>query len=229
MKKIAVFVEGQTELIFMKELITQVVGTRGLVISSGKFMGGNKSPRMLTELKISTPDNTTQYYFMIYDCATDNRVKTDIIDQLQSLQNASFTNIIGIRDVYPDDIAKVKKYLFYGIPKSSIKISIILAVNETEAWFLAEDMHYNKIDPKLTLDIANCEAKIDLKIASTETIPHPAEILNNIYQHVGKAYHKDKKQVQRTVNKLDYANLYMGVRMRNNSLNELLTSIEGVL
>lgn len=231
MKKVAIFVEGQTEQYFVQELLKQIIGQRGLVISTAKLAGGKKIPRQIVEMHIASPDLQTQYYFMIYDCGNDERVKTDIIDHISSLITASYSHVIGIRDVYPNNsqIGLLRKFLYLGIPATPLSIKIVLAVNEIESWFLAEENHYSAISSQLNISLANQEAGIDITKQSTEVIIHPADTLNKIYQHAGLAYHKTKKQIQRTVNNMDYANVYIGVRARNCSLDELLSFIESIM
>jgi hypothetical protein len=97
-------------------------------------------------------------------------------------------------------------------------------VNEVEAWFMAEEKHYAKIDPKLTLAKVNAIAGIDVSTDSTELIAHPTEKLQQIYN-----YSKRKNTVTRIVNTLDYTNLYIDVRQRNNSFNELLMHLDSII
>jgi hypothetical protein len=240
MKKIAMFVEGQTEQIFAAELLKRIFTQRKISIESLQFsgkMGSRKMTIIKTTIAEAThrgrPCNGGEYYFRIYDChggGENSTVKSDIIEQLASLRREGFANIIGIRDVYPAlDICLLRKMLGYGIPQTAIPVSIVLAVNEIEAWFVAENKHYKKISPFLTIGIVNKTAAIDVEKDSTEILPHPAETLNNIYHKVGCAYRKRKYQIERTVSALNYENLYFNVRTRNNSLNELLTALEQIL
>ena len=99
---------------------------------------------------------------------------------------------------------------------------------EVETWFLAELNHYNKIDKRLTINLIKDEF-LDLNsILNFESeIEEPAKTLHNIYELVGKFYDKNKKRVVRTVNSLDYANLYLNNRDDLSSLNEFLTHIDG--
>jgi len=173
----------------------------------------------------------TEYYFVIYDCCGDDRVQSDISERLDSLREESFSIVIGIRDVYPEtDIAMLRHYLYYGISLNpDVSVNVILAVNEIEAWFLAEETHYQKISDRISLDIANKIAGIDVSRDSTESIEHPSDTLKQIYMKGGTTYDKSKEKVQRTVGNLDYENLYINVRNRNNSLNELLTCLDGLI
>jgi hypothetical protein len=232
MKKIALFVEGQTEQIFAAELVKHIFGRREISVEKIQF-SGKMGARKITIIHTTKSKFETSYYFRIYDChggGEISTVKSDIIEQLESLKREGFSGIIGIRDVYPlTDIEKLKKMLNFGIPKSNIPVHIVLAIQEVESWFLAEDKHYERITPELNVGIANSICKIDIQKESTETIAHPAETLNEIYKVAGRAYRKRKIHIERTVEALDYNNLYLNVRARNKSLDELFWCLEGEL
>jgi hypothetical protein len=228
MKKIAIFVEGQTEQLFVTKLIKQIFGEKNVTVETCKF-SGKKGSRKVTRIETSTVGVTASYYFIIYDSGGDSTVKSDILENRLSLQKASFSYIIGIRDVYPlTDINKLRIGMKYGVPTSGIPINIILAVNEVEAWFVAEENHYSNISPILTIELVNSIAGIDVINESTETLVHPADMLNTIYSRAGLTYDKSKTRVERTVEALDYANLYFNVRTRNNSFNDLLVCMDDV-
>jgi hypothetical protein len=236
MKKIAMFVEGQTEQIFATELVKRIFAQRKIAIESLQFSGKIGSRKMTiikTAAAMRGNPESLAYYFRIYDChggGESSTVKSDIIEQLASLNREGFAFIIGIRDVYPaSDILLLRKMLGYGIPKIAIPINIVLAVNEIESWFVAESRHYRKISPILTIALVNKMTGIDIERDSTEVLRHPAETLNNIYHRAGCAYRKRRCQIERTVEALSYENLYFNVRTRNSSLNELLTCLEEII
>jgi hypothetical protein len=235
MKKIAVFVEGQTEQIFMTELIKQIFDERKLQVVSHKMQNLHHNIRIDT----FTVNMATEYYFVIYDCENDEKVKTDIIDNFPTLQRSGFSFILGIRDAFNPkrkekiNIEKLKVGLNTDLP-NTIPVKIILAVIEIEAWFMAEETHYAKISPNLTLAIANSIVSeyipnFNLQKDSTETILHPTVVLEKIYQAGGANYSKKEFVIKRVVSLLDYDNLYIAVRKRNDSLNELLTCLDGLI
>ncbi|MDR0613125.1 MAG: hypothetical protein LBG45_06560 [Dysgonamonadaceae bacterium] len=224
MKKVAVFVEGQTEQIFVQKLIEQVISPNKATVTTYQLRGGARHTKNLIFLKTQPATQQTDYYFGIYDCGNDSKVKEDIIEHSQSMKQNGFSLIIGLRDVYPDNdkVASLRKYLNFGIP-ADVPTHIVLAVNEVEAWFLAEENHYSKIDTRLTLAMVNKIAGIDVSKDSTETVVHPTEKLQLIYR-----YSKSKNKVSRIVDALDYANLYINVRQRNNSLAEFFTHLDSI-
>jgi hypothetical protein len=231
MKKIALFVEGQTEQIFSAKLIQEIMGKYGYTIENYKFIGGNKIERKPLKLTTKSTADKSEFYFLIYDCGGDGKVQSDIRERMDSLQEESFILVIGIRDVYPEtDLAKLRTYLYFGISfNAAITVEIILAINEIEAWFIAEENHYARISHKLSFQTANEITGIDVRTDSTESILHPSSALKQIYIKGGTTYDKSERKVQRTVDSLDYENLYLNVRNRNNSLNALLTCLDGII
>ncbi len=110
-----------------------------------------------------------------------------------------------------------------------LPVKFILAVMEIESWFLAEETHYSKISNRLSFEIANKITGIDIRSDTTENIQHPSDTLKQIYMMGKTTYDKSEENVLRTVDALDYENLYINVRTRNKSLNELLTCLDGLM
>ncbi|NEW61053.1 hypothetical protein GSY74_07120, partial [Sulfurovum sp. bin170] len=80
---------------------------------------------------------------------------------------------------------------------------------------------------RLTLDNIK-ENIIDLeKIENFEKeIQHPAQQLDEIYFLVKRHWSKKEKSVLKTINSLDYENLYFDVKDKIPSLNHLITEID---
>ena len=54
------------------------------------------------------------------------------------------------------------------------------------------------------------------------------QYLNNIYNNVGKQYIKTKDVISRTIDAIDYGNMYFEVKKRISSLNELTEEIDSM-
>jgi hypothetical protein len=231
MRKIAMFVEGQTEQIFLAKLIQEIIGSHGFTIDNYKFIGGSRIPRKPIKITTKSKNGNAEYYFVLYDCGGDEKVQSDIRERIESLYEESFSLVLGIRDAYPEtDLAKLRSYLYFGIPVfNNISTNIILAINEIESWFLVEETHYPKISHRLSFNDANQITGIDVSRDTTEAIPHPSFSLKQIYIKGGTTYDKSASNVQRTVDVMGYENLYLNVRNRNNSLNELLSCLDGLI
>ena len=108
MKKLAFFVEGQTELLFIKKLLLEVAGTKNIVIDSQKFIGnvGKKATYLITA---SSKVSTEEYYVLITDCTGDTRVQSAVIDHYPTLVKQGYSMILGLRDLYPNDFKDLEK------------------------------------------------------------------------------------------------------------------------
>ena len=138
MKKLAIFVEGQTERVFIERLLGEVIGTRHLRVESYVAVGGGASgARALNLIQITDPTSDARFFAMIVDCGSDGRVRSDIGEHYNNLVAAGYSAIIGIRDVYPDvvypDIPKLRSGLQTGLSAMPISVLFVLGVMEIES------------------------------------------------------------------------------------------------
>lgn len=236
MKKIAIFVEGQTEQIFVNKLLKEIAGQRKISINLFQLRGGSKTPikQIYVPQSITNPTNP-KYEALIYDSGSDSKVKSDILDNIQSLAGRGYSQIIGLRDLYPLDLSKLHNLeqgmLFF--PQSylplPLDIDFVIAVSEVEAWFLGECNHYECIDSVLLPSFLISNLSYDPCTIDTSTRTVPSDDLKSIYQLVGKTYNKKKDIVERTVECLDYANLYLNVRNRVPKLGQFIDLVDAFL
>ncbi len=227
MKKIAFFVEGYSEQAFLVKLLEAIFDAKKIAIEPIKMSGGGKCRITITRIKTPVVDGRVEYYILIYDCGGDNNVKSYIRDQRINLLRAGYLKIIGVRDVYPfqrSEIEKLKIGLNWRLPQKDIPIKFILSIMEIEAWFLAEENHYSKIDKTLDTNLIYNRLNWDPSNYNTELFDCPSEILNDVYQLVGIKYVKGDY----TIDKLDYANVYFNVNNRVASLKNLIDEINSI-
>ena len=232
-KKIACFVEGQTEQMFVERLFQEIAGYKNISIATYKFQG-SKSNRRLQPLK-SIPVTNAAFFALIYDCTSDSHVVSDIKKQHDSLTKTGYEKILGLRDLYPkpldkkEDIEKGIRGLLKPLQKVGIPISVNLAVMEIEAWFLAEWHHFAKIAPHLTPEFILQECGLDLKNINVEEIPHPTQDLKEIYWLIGSDYRKSEAQSENIINSLDYDFLYLDLIKTVTQLKKFINEIDNFL
>jgi len=97
MSKLAIFVEGQTEQIFVEKLVRYLGSHRNISIQVQRLEGGSKN-RPRTMINISGTDEVTnqEFLILIMDCGQDERVKSDIIERYNGLIASGYQAIIGI-------------------------------------------------------------------------------------------------------------------------------------
>lgn len=221
-KRIAIFVEGLTEQEFTSKLLIKLAGTRGVTLDIHKQKNGVMS---FVELRSQAK---ADFYVLIGNCDTDNQVKSQIISNYSSLVAKGYSLIIGLRDTYPIERAEIpnlKRLLSAGLPSGSIQIDMHLAITETEAWFLEELSHFQRIHNNITTDVISTNGFDSGNILASD-LEHPAETLHTIYKTVGLAYRKTGKQITRTINALSYDEICTTVRFRDVALNSYIASIE---
>jgi len=231
--KIAIFVEGQTEQLFVERLLTEIAGQKALLIETCLATGGLTTKRRFLRMKVSGPSSGQAYFALIVDSGADNRVKSDIADNYEGLVRQGFQWIIGIRDVYPQfnyhEIPKLRMGLQYRLKTIPVTVKFALGIMEIETWFISEHSHFVKIHPTLTTQTIQAALNFDPGVDDIQLRPHPAEDLNRIYNLVGFAYNKSRSNVQRTIAVLDYAMVYLELKNRLPDLNTLITSLDEFL
>lgn len=232
MKKLAIYVEGQTEQKFVSSLIKEIAGKNNLTIHLEKMHGGKKIPRSAIALSAKSNTGENEFYVLIRDCGGDSRVKSDIKDNIQKHAENGFCKVIGLLDVYPQDRANLPKLIMYsktGMPTKYIPFSIIYTVMEIEAWFICESSHFSKFHSSLDIKLVEDSLGTPLSVDNIENIHQPAKVLNDIYSLVGMEYDKKSSTVDSVINCLDYERIYIELRENIKSLNLLIDDIDGFL
>lgn len=231
MKRIAFFVEGQTEQIFVNRLIKEILGTQHINIIQKQFRGGVSIPKIEIVKNLSFSRNP-KYEVLIFDCGSDNRVKSEILYNIESLRKNGYEMIVGLRDLYPipiDDLEKLEKGLRFlpnKLKSQAQHFDVVIAVHEIEAWFLAETNHLKRIDKRLTGRFIKDKLGFDPYIVDPQSRVHPAKDLDDIYRLVGRSYTKRYSTTTRIVNKLDFNSIRFNLRYNIDPLDRLLKIIE---
>ena len=225
MKKLAIFVEGKTEQIFVNKLLREIAGTINISIEIQSQEGRKFVEVIMKDIETSA----TKFFVLIYNSGSDIRVASDMKKQYKKLTESGYERIIGLRDIYPRSIiqkSKLQSELENVLPKGSIPINIVIAVMEVEAWFLAEYNHFLKIDPGLTPEQIQAMFGFNPQTDDMEQRPHPADDMKQIYNYVGKGYNKSEKQLNRLASHLDYEFIYMHLINSVPSLGEFVGYID---
>ncbi|NJM61110.1 MAG: hypothetical protein HC849_14260 [Oscillatoriales cyanobacterium RU_3_3] len=232
-KKIACFVEGQTEQIFVEKLFQEIAGYKKISIETSKFQGG-KANRIIESLKSSRVKDAP-FFVLLYNCDCDSQVLSDIRKQHQSLTNNGYEKNLGLRDLYPQPLGEKQKIekgirgFLKPLQKTGIPISMNLAIMEIEAWFLAEWHYFAKLDTRLIPDFILQELGLDLRNIDIEQRLHPSQDLDDIYQLIGCKYDKSEKISQEIINHLDYEFLYLELVIRVKQLKSFIAEIDSFL
>ena len=216
MKKIAIFAEGQTELIFIRWLLLRLIDNSKLSFECRELLAHNESP---APYKYSALD--PQVYFRIIDVHGDEGVLSSIHERESSLLRAGYDEIIAVRDMYSETYLNLSpKRMSDTVTRKIIdahhetirqmthrdRIKLYFAIMEIEAWFLGMYNIFKKIDPLLTTSFIGQKLKIDLaNVDPQESFFKPSDQVEAIYALCGRAYGKRKQEIEGICSKMDIA------------------------
>lgn len=211
MSKLAIFVEGQTEQIFVKELIHQIYGYQSVRIIQEKIRGKS----LFIHIREADDIHGFKYLFLIVNVGTDERVASAVAENSSGMIAKGFDKVIGLRDLYPntrEDEPRLRSAIQSRSPFPD-SLKIFLAIMETEAWFLADPNLFQGINPKLTPEYIREKLGYDLKNCDPETAyNHPSAIIKKIYNLIGMKYRKREDDSYKIVAHIDFDRLYFDTR-----------------
>lgn len=244
--KTAIFVEGQTELVFVREYLLKIFEYQNIGIECYTlFSDANLHPE-----EYPFPDREqaieSENYFQIINVGNDNAVVTRILKREQSLWNAGFNRIIGLRDMYSkayreelknqgvidlDLNEEFKQNTNEVISKKAIKphlIDFCYAIMEAESWVLGFHNCFEKIHPSLTVNFIHKHLKFNLEELDPEVyFFHPAAIMEKIYDLADETYKKSRGNIEAimaSLNKEDFELLEMSEKCA--SFNEFTSCVK---
>jgi hypothetical protein len=224
MIKIAIFVEGQTERIFLRNLFRycdQKVKTQEI---SPRGMGFLSSVDQYDE-----PD--LDCLILIVECPSVEKILSYTCDTAEKLiKHYSYTKVIALRDLIPNkrkekgQILDAMEQAIEKIPCGD-RVKVVLAVMETEAWFIYDSAMFGRIDSKLTTDFIQRELGFDLINTDPESYAKPHEVLDKILSFTGVGYGKHLSEVERIVQNLDFPTL-LGTQGKIDSFRIFLKEVD---
>lgn len=228
-KKMAVFVEGHTELLFVDKLVNALAEKNSVYIEQRKIRGGASVRRTARLINAARPITTEKFFVLIYDCAGDELVKTRLLEEYKNLCAGGYSRAVCVRDIFPkpsSELRNIEDGFPKFIPTKPIKVDFVLAIREVEAWLLAEHTHFSRLDATLTVEAIKaahgfCPRSDDLMLRD-----HPANDLDACYKMVGHSYAKGSDA---HIDKIDFAQIYFEVSTRFPYLKTLCDVIDDFL
>jgi hypothetical protein len=226
MKKLAIFVEGQTELQFVQRYLEEIANAQNI-----RF-GLTSYGETLRTVDLTPASGRERYFALIVDCSNDERVASALQESAERLRMEGYDRAVGLRDLYPrkaTELPVLRAALDNLLRSHEGFLRIFIAIREVEAWFAQEEFHYSNISQSLDKYRLRNELNFDIDTESAEEIPHPARFLDKAYSLVGLRYRKKRHETARTVFSLDYANLYLHVAAVLPSLRAFTDELEDFL
>jgi Domain of unknown function (DUF4276) len=215
MKKIAIFVEGQTELIFVREYLLKQFEYQGIDLECRNLFKDNK----IQSAEYDFPNDEATIHFQIINVGGDENVLPRILNREQLLWNAGYERIIGLRDMYSDKYIEEMGQPRRIIPELILEfieganeaieqkavmpqnIKFHFAIMELEAWFLGipnlwerKGISNQSIKDKIGFDLSEIDPET--------TFLHPAETIKDILKITNETYRKQASEVESLVGKI---------------------------
>ena len=230
MKKLAIFVEGLTEQILVRQMLQAVLDRNRIAIQTVKITGGHNVRMSFTVMRAAHVDYRTDYYVLIYDCGGETNVKSYLMARRDKLVANGYSMIIGLRDVYPnferEDVSKLLRGLNHKLPQKRARTGIYLAIMETEAWFLGEYKHLKKVSRKLTPNFIEKQLGFNPRNENMEERDHPSIDMKAVYQLAGHDYTKKRDRLNAVVSKLDFQYFTHGLAEKMTSIGKFVDGLE---
>lgn len=208
MIKIAVFTEGQGELIFIRHLL-------GLLFHYDQL--SFRCLKLHDDKEISVPYKYTgakaKLHFQIINVENDERVLSAIKEREQNLFKNGFQKIIGLRDLYSETYdraahghidpvinVKIKNMVQTEILQTSqpAQIKIFFAIMEFEAWLLGMYHLFAKMNLILTWEYIENQLNFDLKhIDPQKKFYRPGKPLQQIFNLIQSEYDKSTETLEK--------------------------------
>jgi hypothetical protein len=207
MRRFAIFVEGQTELITVRELLRRKFDYFVSIECRTLFKNGELRKAPYDFDKPNAP-----FHFQIINVGNDNAVLSRILRREKLMWSAGFERIIGLRDMYSRAYRDFSSQIDHKITQKFIdganetiksnsqcpeKIIMCFAIMEIEAWFLGMYQIFERLDTRLTVEYIKAQTGIDLDNVNPETeFFHPANQMEAIYKIAGLNYDKKKGDIE---------------------------------
>lgn len=230
MKRLAIFVEGYTELLFVEKLVREVATASDVIVETAQIRGGGASgtKRVMKTLTAAARDVDARYAVLIVDCGGEDLVATRLREEHAGLTEKGYVALVGLRDVFPnyerEDIPKLEKWMYFKISTKLAPVSFVLATMEVEAWFMAEHTHFERLHRDLTPAVIEMRLGFDPAQQDMSLRDNPARDLADAYALVGLDHRKPWTE---TVDALDMSTMYMDTRGRLPALDRLVDILDG--
>lgn len=197
-KKVALFVEGMTEQVFVREFLLSWYDWDANYVGVDCYKLYNDSQ---SSVPYKYGSEESENYFQIFDVGNDARVLSEILYRANSLQNAGYSMIVGLRDMFSEIYTSktierngeriidsgLNDRFIQGAKDTIIKeaknidIHIQFAIMEVEAWLLGMPKFFERLSG----------------VNDPETdIYHPAVALKELRKVDGYTYQKHRDEIQ---------------------------------
>lgn len=206
--KIAVYVEGKTELIFLCHFLRKWFDNDPSKVCIRYWELDGVRP---IKNDLTFGDSHSLHSYAIINAGNDDKSLSEALKSASNQKNIGFDKVLVLRDMYSEKykegirrsaIDKARNDLFIQFAQRAIDdrnltdfVHCHFAIMEIEAWILGMGWYLQKVDPILTPDYLLSALKLDLNKDPEICFYHPTKRLKKIYGHIGSYYSKREDQV----------------------------------
>jgi hypothetical protein len=214
MNKVAIFVEGQSELIFVRRFLPLVLGWDKISFECLELYASRMKP-----VPYKHPNKNAETHFWILNVRNDEGVLSTIKGREKGLIQQGYDKIIALRDMYsekyckrsPREINKNVTRAFIEKAHKEIakmsepaRIKMHFAIMELEAWFLGMYNIFERLNSALNINYIKKKLGFDLSTIDPQIeFFKPADIVDKVLQLVNSQYKKSEHDIESICSKID--------------------------
>lgn len=222
-RKVAVFVEGQTELVFLRDYVQKHYRYDSSKVGFECInLRGNTSQIFPHKWG----DQNSEVFYQFINVGNDCSVLSKMKAYAPKMKNQGFGRIIGLRDMYSKSYRELNKKqeidpklndeFICEADKQILKsacpeiMQIHFSIMEVEAWLLGMPQFMERLNRKLTPAHIKEATGIDIFADPETSYYHPSKELSTIFKSVGSIYDKHYSDISAISNCLfieDYERL----------------------
>ncbi len=223
MKRVAIFVEGQGELVFVRNMLFHLMDPSRFGFDRIRLHAKDER-----DVPYSYDNSGAEVHYKIINVGNDERVLTMIRESEERLFRQGFVKIIGLRDMYSkryrslskgkiDDILTQRHVTGAEVSISEMShpnlISFHFAIMEIEAWWLSMYHLFSKVNKRLTCKFIERHLKYDLSgIDPQKAFFHPSVEMDKIFRLVGSGYDKTLHEVEGITSKISRSDIHEAIQ-----------------
>lgn len=207
MRKIAIFVEGQSEQVFVRHLLCLTCDLSRISFHCRKL---HATGVIETPYDHASPE--PEVHFLLLDAGGDGKVLSAVREREQQMFRQGFRRILALRDMYcqeyhrrsPSDIDDDVTLAFMQGAMDTVAgmsnpagVCVHFSIMEFEAWLLGMHSVLGRLDPRLTVD--HIEAALSFRLPDIDpqtSFYRPSRVLGQILQLVGSRYRKTRDDIE---------------------------------
>ena len=202
MKRSVFVVEGLTEFILSQRLIQDIGGTLPFNLTLHQKVGN----QVIYCGKRAYAQHLAHFQIQLINAGNDEQVRSHIDENLKAFAAKGMDHVFGLRDFRTGDPRKrspdIVRNAAHDLALSQewgLEVSMTIARQEIEAWFLSVPEFFERLDATLTVPVVNRLLGYDVTTVDLEMIPQPSVDIHRVLRSVNLSYSKKESEIQAIV------------------------------